>query len=82
MVGLGSFKSELKVNLYSLAGKKIYRIMEGDAIPDLFIPQLIDMYKEGKLPVDKFIKYYKFDEVDKAIEDMEKGVTVKPILKF
>lgn len=82
-IGLQSFESEVTLNIFSLLnGRKIYGIVEGDAIPDLFIPMLVDLYKNGKLPIDKLVKFYDFSEIDQAIKDMEKGVTIKPILKF
>jgi Zn-dependent alcohol dehydrogenase len=28
------------------------------------------------------ITYYSFDEINKAVEDMEKGLVVKPVLRL
>jgi aryl-alcohol dehydrogenase len=56
--------------------------VEGCSNPKTFIPELVKFYKEGRLPVDKLVKYYKFDEIDKAFEDSHAGLTVKPILLY
>ena len=56
-------------------------IIEGDVVPDLFIPRLIELYKQGKFPYDRLIKYYALDDINLAVEDMEKGVVIKPVLK-
>lgn len=63
-------------------GRTVKGIIEGDAVPDLFIPKLIDLYMQGRFPFDKMITYYPFEEIKKAIEDMEKGSVVKPVLRF
>jgi len=63
-------------------GRTVRGIIEGDAIPDLFIPKLIDLYNQGRFPFDRLITYYPFDEIKKAVEDMEKGRVIKPVLKM
>ena len=63
-------------------GRTVRGIIEGDAIPDLFIPKLIELYKQGRFPFDRMITFYPFEEINKAVEDMEKGVVIKPVLKL
>lgn len=63
-------------------GRTIKGIIEGDAIPDLFIPKLIELYKQGRFPFDKMITYYPFEEINKAVKDMEAGRVVKPVLRM
>jgi aryl-alcohol dehydrogenase len=62
-------------------GRTVRGIIEGDSIPDLFIPKLIDLYGQGKFPFDRMIKFYSFDDINQAVEDMEKGNVIKPILR-
>jgi aryl-alcohol dehydrogenase len=62
-------------------GRRIMGIIEGDAIPDLFIPKLITLYQQGRFPFDRMVKFYPFDEIGRAVEDMEAGRVIKPILK-
>jgi aryl-alcohol dehydrogenase len=63
-------------------GRTVRGIIEGDSIPDLFIPKLIELYAQGRFPFDRLIKFYPFHDINKAVEDMEKGLVVKPVLKF
>jgi aryl-alcohol dehydrogenase len=63
-------------------GRTIKGILGGDAVPDQFIPKLIELYKQGKFPFDRMITSYSFDEINKAVEDMEKGLVVKPVLRL
>lgn len=61
-------------------GKSMIGVIEGDAIPQLFIPKLVDFYKKGKFPFDKMIQYYPFEELEKAFEDSLTGKCIKPVL--
>jgi aryl-alcohol dehydrogenase len=62
-------------------GRRIMGIIEGDAIPDLLIPSLLELYQQGRFPIDKMLTFYTLDEIEQAVEDMEKGTVVKPVLK-
>jgi aryl-alcohol dehydrogenase len=57
-------------------------ILGGDAIPDLFIPKLIELYSQGRDPFDRLITFYPFDEINQAVEDMEEGRVFKPVLRL
>ena len=63
-------------------GRTVKGILGGDAIPDLFIPKLIDLYSQGRFPFDRMITFYPFDDINKAVEDMEKGRVMKPVLRL
>ena len=69
-------------NFLIMNGRTVKGIIEGDAIPELFIPKLIDLYKQGRFPFDRMITFYPFEEINKAVEDMEKGLVIKPVLKI
>jgi aryl-alcohol dehydrogenase len=56
--------------------------IEGDSIPQLFIPKLIDYYKKGLFPFDKLVRFYDLHEINQAFEDSKSGKTVKPIIKM
>ena len=62
--------------------KTLIGVVEGDSVPSIFIPVLIDLYMVGKFPFDKLVKFYDFDDINQAAEDSEKGVTLKPIIKI
>jgi len=63
-------------------GRTVTGILGGDAIADLFIPRLIDLYSQGRFPFDRLITFYPFDDINKAVEDMEKGRVIKPVLRL
>lgn len=75
-------EEKIDVNDLLLANKTITGVVEGDSIPRVFIPQLIELYKQGKFPFDKLIKFYDFAEINQAVEDSKNGSTIKPVIKM
>ncbi len=63
-------------------GRKTLGIIEGDAVPQIFIPKLIELYREGRFPFDRLVKLYDFAEINRAIADARRGDTVKPVLRI
>jgi aryl-alcohol dehydrogenase len=63
-------------------GRTVRGILGGDAIADLFIPKLIELYSQGRFPFDRLVTFYPFDEIERAVEDMEKGRVIKPVLRL
>ena len=63
-------------------GRTVKGILGGDAIADLFIPKLIELYRQGRFPFDRMITFYPFDEINQAVEDMEQGRVLKPVLRL
>ena len=55
-------------------------LVEGGSNPQTFIPELVRYYKEGRLPVDKLVKFYDFKDIEKAFADSHTGKTIKPVL--
>ena len=54
--------------------------MEGGVRPCDYVPEMIKWNREGKFPIEKLIKYFPAEDYEKAIEEMETGETVKPVL--
>jgi aryl-alcohol dehydrogenase len=65
-----------------LFGRTIKGLVEGDSIAEVFIPRLIELYRQGQFPFDRLITFYPFDQINQAAEDSEKGVTVKAVLRM
>jgi aryl-alcohol dehydrogenase len=63
-------------------GKTIRGIIQGDSVPELFIPHLIELHRQGRFPFDRLIKFYTLDEINQAAADSESGATIKPILRM
>jgi aryl-alcohol dehydrogenase len=63
-------------------GRRTLGIIQGDAVPQLFIPKLIKLYLTGKFPFDRLVKFYKFGDINRAIADAKRGNTIKPVLRI
>jgi aryl-alcohol dehydrogenase len=55
--------------------------VQGDAIPQILIPQIIELYLQGRFPIDRLIKYYALEEINKAATDSEQGKVIKAVLR-
>jgi aryl-alcohol dehydrogenase len=63
-------------------GRRVVGIIQGDAVPQQFIPRLIALWRAGKFPFDRLVKYYRFRDINKAMADVRRGVTIKPVLRI
>ncbi len=82
LIGVAPVGVEANLEMqHILDGRTIKGCVEGDCIPDIFIPQLIELYKQGRFPFDKLLKFYSLDQINEAVEDTEKGRALKAVLK-
>jgi aryl-alcohol dehydrogenase len=83
LLGVVAPGTEVNLNMDLIMNGRIVRgIIEGDAVPNLFIPKLIELYQQGKFPFDKLITFYPFKDINLAVADMEQGRVIKPVLTF
>ncbi len=80
-MGVAPLGTEVTLDLASiLFGRTLRGIIEGDSIPDIFIPRLVALWKQGRFPFDKLITKYPLTEIDKAAHDSENGTVLKAVL--
>ncbi len=66
-----------------LLGKVITGGVQGSIRPFIDIPRFVDLFMDGKLPIDKLLtKKYRLDQVNEAFEALEKGQTMRSVIKF
>lgn len=75
-------EASFDVNQVMIPGKRIMGIVEGSSVPQIFIPRLVELQRQGRFPFEKLVKYYDFDQINEAVEDAEAGRTIKPILRM
>lgn len=80
LLGVPKPDAVLPLGLVSGAGKTLVGGIEGDSVPQVFIPELLALYRAGRFPFDELITRYSFDDIEKAIADTQSGVTVKAVL--
>ncbi|NKY51092.1 NAD(P)-dependent alcohol dehydrogenase [Nocardia vermiculata] len=82
VVGLGAGVPQLDLRDIVLGGKTIHGCLEGDAVPERFIPELLALYAAGRLPLDRLIRTYPHTEITAALADHHAGQVVKPVLTW
>ena len=81
MAPLGAMISAAPFEL--LLGKTITGTVQGDIVAAVDIPRYVDLFMDGKLPVDKLItKSYRLDEINDAFTALEKGEVIRSVIKF
>lgn len=78
---VGVQQGDLTVDpLLIAAGRTIKGVIEGDAVPQLFVPHLIALWQQGRFPFDRLIRRYRLDEIEQAERDVSSGEVVKAVL--
>jgi len=57
-------------------------VVQGSSVPQVFIPQLIELWKAGEFPFEKLVSNYTLDQINAGFADSKNGLTVKPVMVF
>ncbi|SFS72654.1 NAD(P)-dependent alcohol dehydrogenase [Paenibacillus sp. 453mf] len=85
IVAIVGVTPEMNIDIHNdlmAEGKTMIGVIEGDSVPQIFIPQLIEYYKKGLFPFDKLVKFYDFNQINEAFAASKSGEVLKPILKI
>lgn len=63
-------------------GRKAFGVIQGDAVPQTFIPRLIALWRAGDFPFDRLIRFYPFAAINRALADAAAGRCVKAVLRM
>jgi aryl-alcohol dehydrogenase len=63
-------------------GRVIRGVIQGDSVPQIFIPKLVDFIMENKFPIEKIIKFYDFADINLAANESSAGIAIKPVLRM
>lgn len=76
-VGQGSISlSEKEIQ----EGKTWTEVDEGAAVPQEFIPRLIEYWSQGLFPFGRMIEYFTFHNLEMAFDALENGKVIKPVI--
>lgn len=81
LVAGGSPESAVPAAALAL-GKSVAGIVQGDATPQQFIPQLVGLFRAGRFPIDRLVRFYDFDDINTAFADAARGDVIKPVLRI
>jgi S-(hydroxymethyl)glutathione dehydrogenase/alcohol dehydrogenase len=85
IMGMHSMKTEVPISPAVLVGqnKRLLGSFAGSARPLVDLPKLIELYRAGRLDLDKLIsKRYALAEVEQAFADMEGGAIARGVIVF
>lgn len=84
LVGASPLGATVPLDLtFMLSGGRSFRgVVEGEATPDVFIPTLIELYRQGRFPFDKLLAFYPFEKINDAIHDSETGKVIKAVVRM
>jgi aryl-alcohol dehydrogenase len=80
LVGLRPADFAMDIQSVMSGGKTVRGVIEGDAAPREFIPRLVELHLQGRLPLEKLIRRYDFEDIEIAFADAASGRTIKPVL--
>jgi len=84
LVGASKMGDELALDAVAVmsGGRTVRGVVEGDADPDTFIPELIDLYLAGRFPFERLIAFYPLERINEAVADGEAGRVIKPVVRM
>ncbi|KXS54754.1 MAG: Zn-dependent alcohol dehydrogenase, class III [Marinobacter sp. T13-3] len=62
--------------------RRAFGVIQGNAVPQTFIPYLIRLWQNGDFPIEHLVSHYAFSEINQAFADLREGRAIKPVLKF
>ena len=85
LVGVPTPEMELSVPLADVFGRggSLKSSWYGDCLPDRDFPMLVDLYKQGRLPLEKFVtERISIDGVEDAFAKMGRGEVLRSVVEF
>ena len=81
-IGIAAPGSKLEIPVWEFmaAGKQYIGTVEGDSVPADYVPQMIRWYKDGLLPMNEIVKFFKAEDFETAVKEMAEGKIVKPVI--
>jgi aryl-alcohol dehydrogenase len=75
-------EESIDTNAMLSTGRIVRGVVEGHSVPQIFIPQLLDLWRSGRFPVDRLIRGYDFDQINEAGDAALAGDVIKPVLRI
>jgi aryl-alcohol dehydrogenase len=63
-----------------IVGRQVRGAVEGDSVPQLLIPRLLELWRAGQFPVEALVSTFAAGELNDAMRAMKLGHVVKPVV--
>jgi aryl-alcohol dehydrogenase len=81
LLGAAPMETEVHLDMGALLfGRSVIGVIEGDAVPRVTIPALIELWQAGRFAFDKLIETFALSEITEAAAASLGGEVVKPVL--
>jgi aryl-alcohol dehydrogenase len=81
LVGSARAGTEVSFEMPWLQGGRTVRgVIQGDSWPREFIPRLVDLFMDGRFPLDRLVTRYDLADINRAVADAASGAAIKPVL--
>jgi len=84
LIGAPRFGTEVSLDVNELLarGRTLHGIVEGESVPRVFLPRLIELWRQGRFPIERIMREYPFADIERAVGDTERGEVIKPVLRM
>jgi aryl-alcohol dehydrogenase len=83
LVGSAAGGVEATLEMRTLQQGRVVRgCIQGESVVKDFLPRLVELYRAGRLPVDRLVQHYEFAAINEAVADMLAGTTIKAVLRI
>ncbi|WP_234532293.1 NAD(P)-dependent alcohol dehydrogenase [Streptomyces shenzhenensis] len=69
-------------HLTTLWGKRVVGVLGGGGRSTRLITALIDLYRQGRFPMDRLVSWFDFDQIEQALAASYAGDVIKPIVRM
>ena len=81
LIGVAPLGTDVGLDMNGLMfGRTVRGIIEGDSVPDIFIPQLVELWRQGRFPFDRLIQTFPLSSIEQVAQDSERGLILKAVL--
>ena len=63
-----------------LKAKSVRGIVQGDSMPQVFMPYLVEQFAAGALDLRQLVQHFDFKQIDEAMQACDAGTAIKPVL--
>ena len=77
---VGIQNGDLVLDTGALIGKTVTSILEGNSDPQRVIPRLIELWQDGKFPIERLVRTYPLSDINEAEAASLSGDVIKPVL--
>jgi aryl-alcohol dehydrogenase len=63
-------------------GRTVRGVIQGDSVPQEFIPQLADHMMAGRFPLERMVTFYDLAYINRAAAESTSGTAIKPVIRM